>query len=44
METANDKKMQEEQLLQNMEKAHRALIRLEGRKGRPLRSCVVTFG
>ena len=27
-----------------MEKAHRALIRLEGRKGRPLRSCVVTFG
>ena len=44
MERANDKKMQEEQLLQNMEKAHRALIRLEGRKGRPLRSCVVTFG
>ena len=44
METANEKIMQEEQLRQNMEKAHRALIRLEGRKGRPLRSCVVTFG
>ncbi len=32
------------QLKENIEKARRALRALEGRKGRPLYSCVVTFG